>query len=135
MKTSVFDKQIFGKQSLVCIIEDENENIFGGYIDSPISSYSYREEGEWKGGSNKNPNGFLFVLKSNGKLMKKKLTSLGKTFTLYQSNWGRLFDFGKDDIEIMKKEMKDDCMCCSMLFDTDKSMKIVVKHIQVIQLV
>ena len=41
--TSEFDRIIFGKEKLIFLIEDTENNLFGCYIDSKIDKYSYYE--------------------------------------------------------------------------------------------
>ena len=40
--TSVFDQKIFGKEKLIFIIRDTNENVFGLYINAKINDWFYK---------------------------------------------------------------------------------------------
>jgi hypothetical protein len=66
--TSTFSKRIFNKEKLVFIIEDTIGNIFGGFIHSKISNYTYEENGEWKGSKIDDSRTFLFSLVSKQRL-------------------------------------------------------------------
>ena len=39
MTSSVFENKLVGEKSIVFIIEDMNENIFGAYIENKITNY------------------------------------------------------------------------------------------------
>ena len=58
---------------------------------------------------------------------------------MYKPDWGRLFDFGKDDIGIMKEDLKNDSTrqytICPMTNNNDnKEITFTIKRIQVLQL-
>ena len=60
---SVFGDRIIFKSNLIFVIEDTNGNKFGGYMFSSINLYN-----SWI----KDPNSFVFSLKSNGKFNEMK---------------------------------------------------------------
>ena len=66
--TSVFGERVFEKQQLTFIIEDNGGNVFGGFVNQKIRFYRYLENGEWKGGTVRDPHTFTFSLESNGRL-------------------------------------------------------------------
>ena len=89
MYTSEFDSIIYGKEKLIFIIEDRENNVFGGYINAKIDKYLYYENNEWKGSKISDPNSFIFSLKNNGRSkemikidIKKDQSNLA--FTLYK---------------------------------------------------
>ena len=47
--TSEFDLKIFGKEKLLFLIEDTENNLFGGFINSKIDNYIYYEQFKMKG--------------------------------------------------------------------------------------
>ena len=53
------------------LIEDTKNNVFGGYINSKIDSYRWKEGNELKGSHITDSNSFVFSLKSNGQLDKE----------------------------------------------------------------
>ena len=58
--TSVFDDRVHGKNQLIFVVEDTNNNKFGGYIGSTINQLGWTTDS----------NAFVFSLKSNGRLKK-----------------------------------------------------------------
>ena len=49
-------------------MEDTENNVFGGYINSRIDQYRWQEGDKWKGSNITDPHSFVFSLKSNGRL-------------------------------------------------------------------
>ena len=85
------------RSDLVFVVEDTNNNKFGGYITSTINKYD---------SSITDSNAFVFSLKSNGRLkgMKKfNIIKPEKVFYLYNKSYNRLFEIGGGDICICKK--------------------------------
>ena len=103
---STFDKHIIGKEHLIFIIEDENENIFGGYIHESITKYKQIFDSK----------SFLFSIKLNGSMKNPIKYSITPeyaytSFELSQRSGIGLFTFGNNDICIMKKNYESDCQC------------------------
>ena len=122
INTSTFDKHMFNKENIIFIIEDTEENIFGGYIKSKIISLRYEENGIWLGDKIFDKNAFGFSIKSNGRLEhpEKFIFKTEKSewaFQLFKSDQNGLFYFGGADICIMKQEMKHKCYCESVSCD------------------
>ena len=67
-KTSVFDRIIFNRSHLLFVIEDEEGNRFGGYVDAVIDNYQLIENEYLVGESVTDPKAFVFTLKSNGRM-------------------------------------------------------------------
>ena len=49
MDTSTFDKHLFNKENIVLMIEDNENNLFGLFIESKLNSIRYETNGSWKG--------------------------------------------------------------------------------------
>ena len=45
--TSTFHQRIFNREQLVFIIEDEEGNVFGCFINAKIDKYKWKENGHW----------------------------------------------------------------------------------------
>ena len=67
--TSTFDKRIIYRNQLVFLIEDEDDNCFGAFINSRIESLcSFDNENKyWNGENISDPEAFIFSLKSPGR--------------------------------------------------------------------
>ena len=95
-----------GKSNLIFVIEDTNNNKFGGFVSSTITKCD-----TWINDSNS----FLFSLKSNGRLnnMKQfKITEPQYGFWMWnQSYQYYLFKLGRDDIVICKKNYNNGGWC------------------------
>ncbi|BFU26113.1 trichohyalin, putative [Entamoeba histolytica] len=108
--TSVFDKRIINKEHIIIIIEDEDGNKFGGYVNSKI------DEVESCINDSKS---FIFSLKSNGRMkgmMKFDIKQPQHAFNLYNQSHKYLFGFGGGfDILIYKENTKtrSNCNPCS----------------------
>ena len=61
---SVFDKHVFGKEKLVFMIEDEENNVFGGYLNTKIDKYYEEKDWKWDGSSIYDKNAFVFSIYS-----------------------------------------------------------------------
>ena len=106
VNTSVFDDRILNKSNLIFIIEDTNNNKFGGYISSTID-----KENSYINDSN----AFVFSLKSNNrnKEMKKfNISDSSNAFYLYDKSDSRIFGFGRGhDICMKKKDSSSKHFC------------------------
>ena len=67
---NVFAMRLFIRSQLIFVIEDEEDQKFGGYLNSKIDKvFSYNDEGYRCGdGTIKDENAFVFSLQSNGRL-------------------------------------------------------------------
>ncbi|KAL7715535.1 TLDc domain-containing protein [Entamoeba marina] len=87
--------KILGKNKLYFIHFDENQNVFGGYINSTIDIIQ-----NWI----KDPKAFLFSLIRNGKIKNEQYpiqkNSMDRAFSLY-NNWYRLYCFGQGTSDIL----------------------------------
>ncbi|EMD43647.1 Hypothetical protein EHI5A_116970 [Entamoeba histolytica KU27] len=108
--TSVFDRRIMNKEHIIIIIEDENGNKFGGYINSKIDKVICFIN---------DPKSFLFSLESNGRIdgvfqgMKKfDIKEPQYTFYLCNQSHDYLFGFGNgEDIGVGKENYKTLSYC------------------------
>ncbi|BFU21029.1 trichohyalin, putative [Entamoeba histolytica] len=109
--TSVFDQRIRNKEYIIIIIEDEEGNKFGGYVNEKIN-----EDG-WIYDSNS----FLFSLKSKGRMkgmMKFDIKIPQNAFCLFNQSDDRLFEFGfLDDICVCKENNKTQSYCNQYSFE------------------
>ena len=97
--TSVFYDKVINKNNLMIVIEDTDNNKFGGYVKETINKYNnYIND----------PNSFLFSMKSNGRIngMKKfKINYSQNAFYLCAKNSSGLFGFGGGhDIFVSQKD-------------------------------
>ena len=104
---------MFGREKLVFVIEDTENNLFGGYINAKIDKYHWKEGDEWKGLTITDPKSFIFSLKSNGRLTQPtkfniKSQRRNNAFSLYKRHHEDLFALG-DDIVIKKSNDKEQC--------------------------
>ena len=116
MNDSIFDSCIFGKENIVVLVDDHQNNRFGVFLKSKIETYQYQEFGEWKGQSITDGNAFVFSVKSNNRfngMMKFPIKSTDKehAFILYKRDSPMLFCVGGNDISIKKEEYKSKCFC------------------------
>ncbi|GAB1226993.1 hypothetical protein ENUP19_0316G0013 [Entamoeba nuttalli] len=96
--TSVFNQRIMNKEHIIIIIEDEEGNKFGGYINSKIDKVN-----EWINDSN----AFVFSLESNGRLegmMKFDIMKQQYAFYLFNQSSVGLFEFGNGGDILAYKE-------------------------------
>ncbi|BFU22935.1 predicted protein [Entamoeba histolytica] len=114
--TSVFGERIMNKEHIIIIIEDEEENKFGGYVNSKIDKVD-----EWINDSQS----FVFSLDSNGRMegMKKfDIKEPGHAFWLCNQSYDILFGFGGDgkylkDIVVYKENTKTESYCNQRSFE------------------
>ena len=60
--TSEFDSKVFNRSNLIFVVEDESGNKFGGYVNTKIDKYYWKEYGQWKGQRITDPKAFVFSL-------------------------------------------------------------------------
>ena len=148
-KESDFDVVIFGREKLIFVIEDTENNVFGCYIDAIVDKYNYKENNEWKGSEIADPNAFIFSLKSNGRVkdpIKFDINpqSQNSAFRLFKPDFGLLFAVGRCDIAIGKQNFKNNCYCKQESYDygihknvlvgKDENHVFSVKRFQVFQM-
>ncbi|BFU24978.1 predicted protein [Entamoeba histolytica] len=113
---SVFDQRMMNKEHIIIIIEDEEGNKFGGYVDSKINKVD-----KWIYDSKS----FLFSLESNGRMkgmMKFDIKQPQYAFCLYNQSHDRLFEFGFGyfgfcDIRVYKENNKTKSWCYQFSFE------------------
>ena len=102
--TSVFDDRVMNKSNLMFVIEDTNNNKFGGYITATInkcdnSNYIH------------DSNAFVFSLKSNERLngmMKFEIKDPECGIKMYEKSHQKLFGIGGGhDIRVCKKSYQN----------------------------
>ncbi|BFU22041.1 trichohyalin, putative [Entamoeba histolytica] len=113
--TSVFDQRIKNKEHIIIIIEDEEGNKFGGYVNSKIDKVN-----SWIYDSKS----FVFSLESNGRIegMKKfDIKQPERAFWLWNQSDDCLFEFGcglfGHDISVGKENYKTQSYCIQDSFD------------------
>ena len=108
IKTSIFDDRIKGKYNLLIVIEDDQNNKFGGYITQPIQQNTWTSDKQ----------AFLFSLKSNGRIKKQMKFEIKENVSKYafylggkEESW--LFQFScNHDIRICKQNSDGVSCCC-----------------------
>ncbi|BFU23053.1 predicted protein [Entamoeba histolytica] len=109
--TSVFDQRIINKEHIIIIIEDEDGNKFGGYVNSKIDKYCYINDSK----------SFVFSLKSNGRMKGMKKFDIKQTqYAFYLNNQIQdcLFKFGfGNDIFVCKENYKTKSWCEQQSFE------------------
>ncbi|BFU24580.1 TLD, putative [Entamoeba histolytica] len=108
--TSVFDQRIMNKEHIIIIIEDEEGNKFGGYVNSKIDKVGYINDSQ----------SFVFSLESNGRIegMKKFDIRLPLyAFCLSNQSDNCLFALGLGDILVCKENNKTESFCSQHSFD------------------
>ncbi|BFU19755.1 trichohyalin, putative [Entamoeba histolytica] len=110
VNTSVFDQRIKNKEHIIIIIEDEEGNKFGGYVNEKIDKIDdYTNDSK----------SFVFSLKSNGRIEGMKKFDIKEpqyAFCLYNQSYDNLFEFGCDII-VFKENYKTNSYCCQYSFD------------------
>ncbi|BFU20573.1 trichohyalin, putative [Entamoeba histolytica] len=102
--TSVFDQRIINKEHIIIIIEDEEGNKFGGYVNKKIDKYGWISDSK----------SFLFSLESNGRIegmMKFDIEQSQYAFWLFNQSHNCLFEFGLGDICVCKENDKTKSFC------------------------
>ena len=108
------NEKIMNKSNLVFVIEDENNNKFGGYLNEKIDKIC---EGFWNSNIS-DSNAFVFSLQSNGRLngmMKFGVKDVSKTFLLWSGKYDELFQFGSDIV--LYKQSKKISFCNQKKYD------------------
>ncbi|GAB1218781.1 hypothetical protein ENUP19_0003G0069 [Entamoeba nuttalli] len=110
--TSVFDKRIMNKEHIIIIIEDEEGNKFGGYVNEKID----KDDG-WIN----DPKSFVFSLESKGRIegmMKFDVKRPQRAFKIYNKSHNCLFSFGYGgDIRVFKENDKTKSCCNQHSFE------------------
>ncbi|BFU22486.1 trichohyalin, putative [Entamoeba histolytica] len=109
--TSVFDQRIINKEHIIIIIEDEDGNKFGGYVNSKVDKVD-----KWINDSYS----FVFSLESNRRMegmMKFDIKEPEFAFCLYNQSDGILFGFGCGDIRVCKEKYKTKSYCYQQSFE------------------
>ncbi|BFU21979.1 trichohyalin, putative [Entamoeba histolytica] len=111
--TSVFGERVMNKEHIIIIIEDEEGNKFGGYINSKIDEVGYYIY---------DSQSFVFSLESNGRIegMKKFDIEIPQhAFCLFNQSDDRLFEFGHgySDILVYKENNKTYSYCNQYSFE------------------
>ncbi|BFU18877.1 trichohyalin, putative [Entamoeba histolytica] len=103
--TSVFDQRIMNKEHIIIIIEDEDGNKFGGYVNSKIDKVGWINDSQ----------SFVFSLESNGRMkrmMKFDIKESQYAFCLCSQSHDCLFSFGDgNDIVVCKENYKTISYC------------------------
>ena len=110
-----FDSIVIGKEKILILIEDENNNVFGCYINSKIDK-NRNVENEFSKGI-EDPNCFIFSFRNNEptKYGLRKDRKDDTVFLLYEKKDERLFIVGERDIFIRKSNRKS--FCCDDIND------------------
>ncbi|BFU26698.1 predicted protein [Entamoeba histolytica] len=111
-KTSVFGERIINKEHIIIIIEDEDGNKFGGYVNEKIDKVnSYINDSK----------SFVFSLESNGRIegmMKFDIKEPQHAFGLFNQSDNCLFQFGYcGDIFVYKENNKTESYCIQDSFE------------------
>ncbi|BFU19555.1 trichohyalin, putative [Entamoeba histolytica] len=109
--TSVFDQRIMNKKHIIIIIEDEEGNKFGGYVNSKINKVGHYIN---------DSQSFLFSLESNGRMkgmMKFDIKEPGHAFCLFNQSHDYLVIFGCSDIRVYKENYKTKSFCFQRSFE------------------
>ncbi|BFU26023.1 trichohyalin, putative [Entamoeba histolytica] len=109
--TSVFNQRIMNKEHIIIIIEDEEGNKFGGYVNSKIDKVN-----SWIYDSKS----FIFSLESNGRIEGMKKFDIKQpqyAFLLCKQSNDCLFAFGIGDIRIYKENDKTISFCNQHSFE------------------
>ncbi|BFU23715.1 predicted protein [Entamoeba histolytica] len=110
--TSVFDQRIMNKEHIIIIIEDEEGNKFGGYVNSKINKVQYYIN---------DSKSFVFSLESNGRIegmMKFDIKQPQYAFYLNSQTDNCLFSFGYFcDIHVYKENYKTQSFCKQYSYD------------------
>ncbi|BFU25260.1 trichohyalin, putative [Entamoeba histolytica] len=99
------------KEHIIIIIEDEEENKFGGYVNEKIDKVD-----DFINDSKS----FVFSLKSNGRMKGMKKFDIKEpqyAFKVYNQLSNYLFIFGIDDIRVCKENNKTKSSCKQFSFE------------------
>ena len=105
--TTMFEDKVKGKGNLIFVIEDTNNNKFGGYLNATINQVDKLIN---------DPNSFKFSLKSNNRIkgmMKFEIQSSysQNAFKLYNKSNDLIFAFGNLSLWLKKENKKSDSKC------------------------
>ncbi|BFU24451.1 trichohyalin, putative [Entamoeba histolytica] len=106
--TSVFDQRIINKEHIIIIIEDEDGNKFGGYVNSKVDYFISDSQS------------FVFSLESNGRMKGMKKFDIKQpqyAFCLFNQTVNCLFAFGGNDIFVYKENDKTLSYCNQRSFE------------------
>ena len=108
--TSVFDKRIMNKEHIIIIIEDEEGNKFGGYVNEKIDKVvtTFNDS-----------HSFVFSFESNGRMKGMKKFDIKQpeyAFKIYKQSDDYLFSFGWD-IYVCKENDKKYSYCDQSSFE------------------
>ena len=120
--SSTFDSHIFGKEKVVFVIEDEDGNVFGCYINSMINQRIDNIVAKDNENSNFDNECILFSLNSNGRSKEPVSFNIQtkyakEAFRLYSKYSEGLFTIGKQDVIIQKQKLRKYCNCQPTAFD------------------
>ena len=95
--TSEFDSLIMNREKLIVLIEDNENNKFGCFIESKIDKLDEKIS---------DSKSFIFSLKSNERLkeikqFKLKEDKINESFTVYKKENKKLIEIGKEEIVII----------------------------------
>ncbi|GAB1220411.1 hypothetical protein ENUP19_0053G0002 [Entamoeba nuttalli] len=103
---------VMNKEHIIIIIEDEEGNQFGGYVNSKIDKV---------GGFINDSKSFVFSLESNGRIyemMKFDIILPECAFKIYNQSNYHLFSFGNGgDIDVYKENIKTESYCIQYSFE------------------
>ncbi|BFU21880.1 trichohyalin, putative [Entamoeba histolytica] len=113
--TSVFGERVMNKEHIIIIIEDEDGNKFGGYVNSKIDRVDdYINDSK----------SFVFSLESNGRIEEMKKFDIKEpeyAFYLHNQSDDLLFAFGfgdgYEDIIVFKENDKTQSFCNQYSFE------------------
>ena len=139
---SEFDSIVMNRENLIIMIEDDNTNVFGGFINSKITStYDFFSD-EWIGEKIIDQNSFSFILRTNDKgkeLLKieTKRDSNDPSFILFGEHSKQLFSFFGNDLVVMKKGSCSSYysgQLSNQMFNSSKEHTFILKRIQIWQM-
>ncbi|EMD49145.1 Hypothetical protein EHI5A_130390, partial [Entamoeba histolytica KU27] len=109
--TSVFEERIMNKEHIMILIEDEDGNKFGGYVNEKIDKVESCITDQ---------KSFVFSLESNGRMkeaMKFDIKYPQYAFILLNQSYSCLFKFGYNDIFVYKENYKTISYCDQQSFE------------------
>ena len=134
----ILNERIINKKQLLFVIEDEENNKFGGYLNETIDKIGYNKYIT-------DSKAFLFSLQSNGRIkgmMKFEIKDSSHAFVLSNDGYSPLFWFGYgEDLKIYRKQYKTDSYCTQSSYEyhgNEKALcgkdKFIPKRFVVIQM-
>ena len=147
INSSLFDQLVFGKEHLIFVIEDINNNCFGAYINSKIDKYQSTVSNNHNGNGITDNEAFVFSLDSLGRFIKPRKFDIhneaeGSAFSLYDIDHQNLFTIGEGDIVVKKQKYAKECSCKQVSFNykeynyvfVGQKMSFEVQRIRVFQM-